>query len=585
VASTPVPDELDRPWIRSYPPGVPPAYHVPDVPLHRLLVDAARDFPGRPGLLSDGLQLDHAALLARVEDAATALARAGVLPGARVLLALPPGSSLPVLLLAVWRLGAIAVPVDTAWDAEQLRAISRVTEPAAVLAGRAGLRRLHERSDGDGGAALPEVQVLVTDDRWLGATPVSGAAGRIAQVRDRVTRLRPGGRRRAAHDGALSLVALLAADDAPPPLPPLPSPTTPAVVLTADPADPGRGVVLTHANLVASAFHARLWVPDVQAGAERVLVVDPLHVPSALVGWLLGLLAGATVCVIRDRDADALARTVERVRPSLAVATPATLRGLLREGEAAKRDLTSLRVVLATGAPVPAQLAADLERRSGGARVREVTGWPETSALTHGHPVYGRVTPRTLGVPVTGTVAAVVEPDHLDALVPHGQVGRLLVHGPQVAAGYVDDAAATAARFRDGWFVTDLLVTVDDEGTFRRVGSDAEVAVRDGHHVAPRMVEEVLERHPGVVCAAVVGDPATGAIVAAVTLRRRRRPDVDELQAHCVEHLDAADRPDRILVVESIEETAAGEVDRAAVRRLALDAGYEAGAAAADSEG
>jgi long-chain acyl-CoA synthetase len=564
VAHTPIPDELERPWLASYPPGVPPSYHVPDVPVQRLLVDAARDFPTRVALQCERLELDHDAVAARVTELAGALQLAGTVPGARVLVALPSGVSAPLVLLAVWRLGAVAVVVAHDGDPTHALELATLVDASAVVGDRTAIRTLEEAAHA-GAPALPSTCIVVEDDTWVGDGAGLGLTGRLRSAQKRLGSSFP---RRSRHvvEGAQELEELLGQVDPEVALPPLPAASAPALVASTPGAPPSRAVVLTHANLVASAFHLRLWVPDIQAGRERLLLVDALHEVPTLIGWLVGLLAGAAVCIVPDRDADVVARRVERLAPTLAVLTPAVLGGLVRESEAARRDLTALRVVLAVGAPVPPQIAADLERRSGGARVRELTGWPETAGLTHGQPVYGRVVARALGVPVTGTVAVVVDPDHLDVVRAPGEIGRLLVHGQQVAAGYVDDAAATAERFRDGWFVTDLLVTVDEGGTFRALGRDADVVVRDGHHIAPRTVEEAVERHPGVRRAAAIADPRTGELVVVVTIRRRRGPTPDELAAHCREQLADDDVPDTILVVDVLPMTAVGEVDRAALR-------------------
>jgi long-chain acyl-CoA synthetase len=550
VAPPPDPASLERPWIAAYPPGVPPTYRLPEVALARLLDDAARDFPERAALITDGATVDHAGLRDRVGQVTTVLAELGVVAGDRVLIAVPNGATLPTLLFACWRLGAIVVPVAPDLRADRAAAIVRDAEPVAVLGTATAIHGLARQE------ALPELAVAVTGDEW----PRRGRFGR----RPRRRRGPVLASRRASRDGAATLAELL--DDqgvltSPPP----PAPDAPALLAYRPRSRELRGVILSHANLVANAFQARLWVPDVQAGRERVLVADPLHEPLPLtLGLLASVLSAATLVLLDRPDAATLARTIEAERPTLLPAFPSRLADLLAEGEA-KRDLRSLRVCLVGGAPLDPHLAAAVEGRTGGARVREVYGLAEAGAMTHAQPVYGRSLPTTMGLPVTGTVAAVVDPEDLGHVLPPDTPGMLLVDGPQVAVGYWRRDEETAARFRDGWIVTGDLVRVDEAGVFQHVGRVDEVVTRDGQLVSPRRVEAALERHPGVRRAGVV---ASGELLlAAVVPARRSRPDSDALLAHCRSLLDPAAVPDHVTLVDALPETEAGDLARDELRQ------------------
>jgi long-chain acyl-CoA synthetase len=543
VASPPDPSSLERPWIESYPPGVPPTYRLPEVVLPRLLDDAARDFPDRPALIADGTTIDHAELRDRVDQVTTALTDLGLRAGDRVIVAVPNGATAPALYFACWRLGAVVVPVAPELPADRLQAVIQDAGATAILGTRATVHTLAQQG------VLPGVAVVVTGQEW----PRRRRLGRRRVVA-----------RRASRDGATTLAELLVADGvrtAPAP----PSPDDPALLSYRPRARELRGVVLTHANLVANAFQARLWVPDIQAGRERVLVADPLHEPLPFtVGFLAGILSAATLILLDRPDAGELALAIERERPTLLPVLPARLVDLLDDA-VSRRDLGSVRVCLAGGAPLDPQVAAAVEGRTGGARVREVYGLAEAGALTHAQPVYGRSVPTSMGLPVTGTVAVVVDPSDLAKIRPVGEPGMLLVTGPQIAQGYWHRDEDTAASFRDGWVVTGDLVTVDEAGVFQHVGRADEVVDRQGHLVSPRRVEAALQRHPGVERAGVV---ASGdLLLAAVVTARRSRPDPDALLAHCRAVLDAWAVPDHVTLVDELPETAAGDLARDVLRR------------------
>ncbi|MTV25194.1 long-chain fatty acid--CoA ligase [Nitriliruptoraceae bacterium ZYF776] len=556
-AQLPDPATVPRPWIGGYPPGVPPTYAVPAVALPRLLDDAARDFPERAAVLVEGRETSYVELRDHVDALAAGLAEHGVAAGDRVLVAVPTTEVAPVALFALWRLGAVAVPVDPELRSDRLAAVVRDADVAAALVTDGARRSLRQEQ------ARPPLVVRVDGDehrpegRWRD------------RLRDRLPR--PGRRATATTEdptpGTLALRDLVRGS--------VPrTATTPPVasdlaLLAYRPrARELRGVELTHGNLVANAFQGRLWAPDVQAGRERILVTDPLHLTVPLtLGVLTGVLAAATLVLVDRPDAAALARAVDRDAPTLWPTGPDRLVQLLAADDAHKRDLTSLRVVVTGGGPLPATVAAELERRTGGARVREGYGLAEASPLTHAQPVYGKVVPGSIGLPVTDTVALVVDADDLVTPCAVGEPGMLLVHGPQVAAGYWRRPEATAAAFRDGYVVTGDLAVVDEAGVFTLIGRVDEVVRRDGELVAPRDVEAVLERHPTVARAVVVTDGDDAPLIAAVVARRRRRLDPAALLDHCRAHLAATAVPDHVEVLDELPEDDAGEVARDQVRR------------------
>jgi len=564
----PDPTTLTRPWTSVYPPGVPPEYHLPNVALPRFLDDAVRDFPYRSSLISDGDALDHVGFRDRVGDLAEVLRDAGVGHGDRVLLGLPNVASLPVALLAIWRVAAVAVPVTPETAEADVQRIVDDAEPVLALGTRRFVRHLPSEPD------LPRTVIVIDDDGWL------------FPGRRRRLRLRFG--RRGGRQGPIAVVRGDASDD--PDAHPARSRATPeaddlamltyqlpATGGTAGTNDtspgtgsgpPTRAVASTHASLVAAAFQARLWVPDIQAGTERILVAERLTDPTVLVlGLVMGWLAGASVICAEDPDPSELARLIARERPTLLVVGADRVEGLAGAGDAARQDLTSLRVVLATGEDLPEHVVTDLQRRTGSGRLRSCFGL-DAAPLTHAQPVYGRSVAGAMGLPVTSTVAAVVDPERLEVLCAPDAPGRLVIHGPQVAQGYWRRDDASAERFVDGWLITDELATMDDDGLFRHLGTIGEVVPRRSTWVSPRRIEAVLLRHPAVRRAGVVTGEHPDQLFAAVAVGRRGRPTEEELLVHCRAHLDSPAVPDRVTLLDELPETDAGDLARDELREL-----------------
>ena len=556
----PDPDLLERPWVETYPPGVPVTYQVPVVGLPRLLDDAVRDFPERTALVADDARLDHATVRDRVEDLAAALHLRGVDAGDRVLVVLPNLLTLPIVLLAVWRLRAIAVPLEPTVGTDRLARVVEDARPIAIVASRRIQRGL--------GDHRPAIGLTVDDDRWV----IAARTRRRSWLPwRRATRTEPSARpvtRPTAGSVRVEEAVLDAAQRGwQRPVFPVP-PEAPALLAYRD-DQATAALVFTHQHLLAATFQARLWVPDVQAGREVALVTESLaRLDALVVGWLAGLLAATSVVLLDGSGEDRFARLVERERPTLLLGTSARLQEALAEGDTAKRDLTSLRVVLTCGPSLTPGSRSELSRRTGGARARTTFRPPDAAGPTHAQPVYGLTTEGTVGPPVTDTLAVVVDPDALDTVQPAGTAGRLLVRGPQVAADVW--GSPCDAHLVDGWAVTDHIGTVDEHGAFTPLGRLGEIDRLGDTWIAPARVEAALEAHAAVRRAGVVVDRAAGRVRAAVVSRRRPRPTTEELVAHCRAHLDPSAVPADIHLVDDLPEDEAGGVERDELReRLA----------------
>jgi long-chain acyl-CoA synthetase len=551
----PDPSEIERPWLDAYPPGVPPTYAYPDVTLPRFLDDAARDFPNALATRYDGAGLDYVELRRLVDETASGLAGLGVEPGTRVATLLP---NLPVTVavaFATWRLGAVLVPLDPRLPSLE---IERVLDDSAAQVAVT----LPDVATTLAGLALPALRtVVVTHPRaWRQVGRLARLARRLPLAGDR-PRLPPG-----ADFESVVFADVLAAGTRPQPRH-LGEPGDVAVIAyTGGTTGQRKGVVLTHTNLVASAFQARLWIPDVQAGRERVLAATPFsHLFGLTLGMLTAVLSAATLVLPDAPDGRSLVATIVAERPTMFPAVPALLRAVTEAPEAVRADLTSLRACMSGAAPLPPDIASRFVDLTGQARVRECYGLSEAGPLTHANPIYGRAEVGRIGLPVTDTVAIVVDPDDPARRLPPGQAGELAIHGPQIMAGYHGDPDATDTVVHDGWILTGDIVVVDEAGSFALVDRKKEVIVTDVAAVFPREVEEVLIHHPAVDDAVVAGRPrpdGAAEITAAVVLRPGARVRAEQLASHCEHHLPPHAVPAQIDIRDTLPTGSLGKVSR-----------------------
>jgi fatty-acyl-CoA synthase len=276
---------------------------------------------------------------------------------------------------------------------------------------------------------------------------------------------------------------------------------------------------------------------------------------------------------------DVFWKIVERYRIAVMSAVP-TVYGVLAELPV-DADIASLRMPIVGAAPLPPAVA-DAFRARTGVELCEGYGLTEgtcVSACT----VPGGQRAGTVGqrMPYQDVRAARIDEDSgAWELLPDGEVGSLVVRGPNVFAGYLvpgPDGPRPEPRpkVRDGWLDTGDLGSIDAEGYVRLVGRAKDLIIRGGHNIDPTTIEDALLAHPAVTAAAAVGrpDPHAGEVpVAYVTLAAGAAVSDDELRAWAAAHVpEPAAAPKRVHVVDAIPLTAVGKVFKPELRRLAVE--------------
>jgi len=273
--------------------------------------------------------------------------------------------------------------------------------------------------------------------------------------------------------------------------------------------------------------------------------------------------------VFRRFNPVTVARTVERYRATRLFGVPTMFIALLNHEESRRADYSSLRACRTNAAPLPASVKAAFDELVGHEALIEGYGLTETSPLTHANPI-NRAKPGSIGVPLPDTDAKVV---HLEtgADVSVGEVGELVIRGPQVMKGYWNRPDETARAMAGGWLHTGDVARMDDEGYFVIVDRKKDQINTAGFKVWPREVEEVLYTHPGVRQVVVVGQPDAyrGEVVkACVVLKEEHRGRVSEAEivAFCKQRLAGFKVPRIVEFHGELPVSAAGKLLRRALR-------------------
>jgi cyclohexanecarboxylate-CoA ligase len=469
-------------------------------------------------------------LLERSHSCAQRLAGAGVEAGDAVVVQSPADLSGTEILAAVWRLGAVAVPIATTATADEVAHAVRQT-----------------------GAKV----ALVTPE-WRGrdlVTPLLGDAEAIGLRRVVVLGPEPVGR-------APALVSVT-----PVPLPAAAhhEPSSVACVLyTSGSTAVPKGVRHSHETLLCG-----LGVVPADA-TGRMLGTFPAGHVASLLGLLRPLTAGGTTVVMDRWSASGAAALIEKHRITASAGTPFFLSTLLDEAERSGRDITSLSRFLCGAAAVPSTLVARSE--TAGIVTWRTYGSTEHPAISSGSPADPPDKRRlTDGRVSLGNEVRLLDEQGQD--VPPGVEGEIVARGPKQFLGYQDTAADDDAFVDATWFRTGDLGRFDDDGYLVVTDRVKDVIIRGGENISAREVEEVLARNPALtevaVCAAP--DEIWGEAVCAVVVRRQgsAMPTVQELrEAASSAGLAAHKLPSRVVVTDALPRTAAGKVRKRDLRPL-----------------
>lgn len=552
---------MDRPWHRMYEKGVPTDIEYPDgMVVPDLLEQAAADLPGNTATIfptAIGSRMMAGRLTYRDLDRAAnrfanALIALGVQKGDRVALLLPNSPQFVIAYMGALKAGAVVIAFNPLYTTHEI-----------------------ERQLNDCGA-----ETIVTMTRWYPQV-------KQVQANTRVTRVVTTNIKEYFHPIAARLftlareqkegfrvpldrqdysfkMMLAGAGDSKPNVPLAPDDVA-LLQYTGGTTGAPKGAVLTHRNLVANCLQSVAWFTTARRGQEVTLAVIPFfHMYGMQIAMLLTIkLAGALVLFPRfELEQSFLA--IDTYKPTVFPGVPALYIALINSPDVHKHDLHSISMCLSGAAPLPQEVQTSFEMLSGG-RLVEGYGMTEAAPLTHANPIYGERRAGSIGVPVPGTDARIIDPENPDTVLPAGAVGELAVKGPQVFGGYWDRPEDSASTLRNGWLVTGDIARMDDDGFFYIVERKKDMIIVGGYKVFPRDIEEELFKHPKIKEATVIGvpHPRMGEVPKAfVVLKQGEQATEAEIVDYMRAHVADYKVPRSVEFREALPKTIIGKVLR-----------------------
>ena len=540
-------------WLAKYPENVQWDAEIPEGPLFAILDEAVERFPDNESMDFLGKRYSYAELGNAVARAAAGFRALGVGKGVKVGLFLPNCPQFVIAFFGILKAGGTVVNYSLLYSEDQLA--YQIEDSETDIMVTLSLEALY-----------PKMTALLKRSRVSKLVVGTLQAALPFPKNVLFPLLRRNEIARVPHDAEHIAFSKLLDNDGKG-TPPEIDPRTDIAVLqyTGGTTGVSKGAMLTHANLYANTHQARMWTPDLEPGRERMMGVLPFfHVFAMTAVMNLTIALGGSI-VMRPRfELDPVLEDVTRKKPTLFPGVPTMYTAIINHPKLEKFDLTSIKVCLSGGAPLPVEIKRRFETLSG-CKLVEGYGLTETSPLATANPFDGLNKEGSIGLPVPGTSIAIVDKEDPHKLLPQGEDGEICVSGPQVMKGYWRRDEETAATIVDGRLLTGDVGHIDADGYVFIIDRKKDLMLVSGFNVFPRKVEEGIYRHPAVEEVTVIGvpDDYTGeAVKAFVKLKDGAALDAGELKDFLTDKLGRHELPKHIEFRNELPKTMIGKLSK-----------------------
>ncbi len=542
---------MERIWLQHYDPGVPEDVDIPEKTLPEMFKNTVERFPDHPHLKFMRNTFTYRQVSALADNFAAVLADLGLQKGSRVALNLPNSPQFVFCYLGAMQAGCTVVPCNPIYteremehqlndcEAELIVTLSRFYPQMRRLKQKTRLRTIISTNIKEYFPWwMKPLYTLFMEKKNGDRVNIEADDYRLPELMEKCSNVS---------------AAPLKAD-----------PAVPACIMyTGGTTGLAKGVVLTHRNLVANPIAIFSWMPDAKEGQEIGLALLPFfHVFGLGTLLNLSLIYCGTLLLIPQFDVKMMLGNIHRNRPTLFPGVPTMYVAIINHQNLKKYDLSSLRVCISGGAPLPLEVQKKFQELTG-CRLIEGYGLSEAPPVTHINPIYGEGKSGTIGIPIPGTLAKIVAMNDPKQDLGIGEIGQLAVKGPQVMKGYLNRPEETAAVLQDGWFLTGDIATMDQDGYFTIVDRQKEMIISGGYNIYPREIEEVLYAHDKILEAAVVGRPDRyrGEIAKAyLVLKEGATLTETEVLAYCKEQLAIYKVPQQVEFRTELPKSLIGKV-------------------------
>lgn len=574
----------ERPWLKRYDPGVPHTLEpYPNVPLQQFLSESANKNPQNVALVTSA----HLPVVGRVaaeltyqqvEQATDALAAAfvdlGLKKGDRVAIVMPNTAAFVITYFGVLKAGGVVSATNPTYPAEKMQA--QINDCGAEFV--VTLTLFYKM--------IKEIQPR-TKVKTVIATNVKEFLPPMARVLFGIAREKKDGHYlESLASGDHWLQALLTKYAGRKPNVNVTGSDLAIFQYTGGTTGVPKAAMSTHKALVANTLQCRAFLLGGDAsstGSSEVFLgaIPFFHVYGLITVVSFAMTLGARIILVPNaRDIADVLDTINKFKPTMFMGVPALYNAINNHEmvKAGKVSLRSIRVCMSGSAPLPPATKREFEALSGG-KLLEGFGMSEAPTATHANPLKGENRTGSIGIPFPDMDMRVVSLDDGMTDLPQGEIGELVMTGPQLMIGYhgMPTETANTLREKDGktWLYTGDIARMDEDGYFYIVDRKKDMALIGGFNVYPNNVEKVLTEHAAVLdaCVAAVPHPekqGQESLKAWIVLRPDQTVTADELIEFACKKLAQYEVPRRYAFVESLPKTTVGKTLRRELVQMEL---------------
>ena len=554
----------EKPWLKFYPSGVPDVIEIPDKSLPQVFDEVADKYSGKDAIIFYGNKISYGKLKEEVDRFASALHELGIGKGDKLAIYLLNSPQFIIAYFGALKAGATLTPISPVYTSIEVKHQLQDSEAESIVCQdflydnveRAGVKLKN--------VIITDIGEYLPTSKKLAGKSVLGRYGKTEAISPKAIESL----------GFHQFQKLLKKYPPNPPKIEINAGEDIAVLpYTGGTTGLPKGAVLTHRNLLACQMQCLAFMPTLEQGKEVIPALLPFyHIYGQVVVMLNGLTMGATLILFTTPDLDEVLDSMDRYKATTFFSVPTAYQFLKDYDKTGRFNWKSLKIITSGADTLHESTVKDWERRTG-SKIQEGYGLTECCAVSHLNPL-GRPKIGSFGVPLPNVIAAVVNHETNELLQP-GEIGEMILHGPNIMKGYwkrPEDTKDSLIEL-DGkiWLKTGDLVKMDDEGYFFFYDRTKDMIKYKGYSVFAREIEEVLHQHPQVKAAGVLGvpDPTVGQIIKAIVVLQpeaRGKLSEEEIIKFCAEHLAHYKVPKIVEFRGELPKTDVGKVSHRELR-------------------
>ena len=524
----------NRSWFKYWPEGVPQHIDYPNIPLYELLTLATNKYPEAIAFSYDNEHITYSALDKASSKLASFLQSASFTTKDTVLLLLPNCIEFVIAYYGILKSGATVCPSNPSYSIDEL--VYQINDSGAtgIITKSTHCDLIHQIKQ------KTKLKTIVFTDSLENSDDIMSLSSILRSYSVEI--------QKQCIDPQKNIAA---------------------IQYTGGTTGFPKGAMLTHSNLVANAIQNAVWFKwnnkDIIAG-----VIPFYHSWGVCTCVISPVYAGVRVIIFQRFDIECLLEAIEKERITVLYGATSMFITLANSEVINKYDLSSLRYVKAGAMPIPPEIKEKWEKTTG---VKMILGYGLSEAspeVTNSPPQ--RVKIGTIGIPIMDTDAKILDEATGTIELAPGQIGELVIKGPQVMSGYRNRPDDNKEVMRGGWLYTGDLAFMDDDGYLHITDRKKETIKYKGYTIAPAEVEATLYQHPAVKECAVVGkqDAPVGEIPKAyIVLKDGYKVSEEEMIQFCKQRISAYKRIREVEFIAEIPKSQIGKILRRILKNRA----------------